>query len=318
MKKVLITGASGFVGTHLARRLLAGEYDVYGTVFGHGNDLAELIPKEQIVELNLLDRETTGSIIQTIKPDWVFHLAALSSVGASFDDPRKTLTNNIEGQINLMDAIRLQEVDCRVLIIGSAEEYGKVSPEENPIDESAPLRPMNPYAVSKIAQDFLGLQYNLSFGMDIVRVRPFNHTGPGQTDQFVIPAFAKQIANIEAGKQEPVIKVGNLEAVRDFTHVEDMVDAYVLLMQQGKSGDVYNIGSGNGHQIAEVLDGLLALSTKTITIEKDPQRMRPSDVPKLVADNTKFNSLTGWTPTHSLNDILSGVLDYWRGMIVNQ
>jgi GDP-4-dehydro-6-deoxy-D-mannose reductase len=218
----------------------------------------------------------------------------------------------VEAQINVLDAlVNLRELQ-KVLVIGSAEEYGPVAEADLPITEEQTLKPMSPYAVSKVTQDFLGLQYFLHHEMPIVRLRPFNHTGERQAPVFVIPAFAKQIAEIEAGIKEPVVKVGNLEAYRDFTDVKDMMKAYLIAMQMAEPGDVYNLGSGQSYQIKAVLDQLIALVKTPISVIQDPERLQPSDVPKLVCDATKFREITGWQPEIPLSQTLSRVLDYWR------
>jgi GDP-4-dehydro-6-deoxy-D-mannose reductase len=202
-----------------------------------------------------------------------------------------------------------------VVVVGSSEEYGAVQPEHLPIDEETPFRPMNPYAVSKVAQDMLGLQYYLSHKLDAVRTRPFNHIGPRQGLGFVVPDFASQIARIEAGRQEPVLRVGNLDAERDFTDVRDVVRAYHLLAVHGQSGQVYNIGSGKAHAVQEILDCFLAQSRVKITVAHDPERMRPSDIPKVVCDYGKLNACTGWEPAIPFEQSLVDVLNDWRGRI---
>jgi GDP-4-dehydro-6-deoxy-D-mannose reductase len=315
MKKVFITGISGFVGSHLAELLRdRGDYDVYGTVFGSGN-VIEGIDPSHLLPLNLLEKDTVAHVVETIQPAWVFHLAALTSPAISLSEPGKTISNNVEAQVNVFEALKGKDWVERVLVVGSAEEYGRVRPEDVPIDELIPLRPMNPYAVSKIAQDFLGLQYFQTYHLPVVRVRPFNHTGERQTPLFVVPAFAEQIAKIEKGLQEPVVKVGNLEAIRDFTYVKDMAAAYLLVMQKGNLGDVYNLGSGVGHAISEVLHRLLDLTDVEIRVEQDPQRMTPSDVPKLVCQADKFVQLTGWKIEVGFEQMLGHVLDYFRNQI---
>jgi len=315
MRRVLITGLTGFAGSHLAELLVnLGGYAVFGTIFGETKVVTGL-PKEQAIKLDLRDKEATLRVVKEVDPEWIFHLAALTSPAQSFADPTGVITNNIEAQINLLEAARKLTGIKKILVVGSAEEYGKVSLSGLPINENVPLKPLNPYAVSKISQDFLGLQYYLSYKLPVVRVRPFNHTGERQPPLFVVPAFAKQIAEIEAGLLEPVVKVGNLEAIRDFTDVKDMVRAYVLAVEKGEEGEVYNLGSGRGVKIRQVLGELLALAKKPIRVEQDPARLMPVDVPQLVGDSRKFYNLTGWQPQIAFRETLARVLDYWRSKI---
>jgi len=309
-KKVLITGASGFVGRHLIDRLLLGDYEIVAAVFG--GEIDDAGGRVTSIALDLTSAASIDQVVEATKPDYVFHLAALSSPAASFSDDNKTVVNNIVAQANLLTALVTHAPSARVLVVGSAEEYGKVAVENLPISESCPLRPMSPYAVSKITQDFMGLQYFLSTGLHVIRVRPFNHVGEYQTEQFVLPAFAKQVALIEMGKQEPIIKVGNLEATRDFSDVKDMVKAYELILLHGEPGEVYNLGSGNETPISRLLDILLSLSTTSIQVEQDPSRMQGSDVPRLCCDATRFSQLTGWKAEIPLESTIARVLDYWR------
>jgi GDP-4-dehydro-6-deoxy-D-mannose reductase len=208
--------------------------------------------------------------------------------------------------------VRFLGLDPVIQIACSSEEYGMVYPDEVPIAESNPLRPLSPYAVSKVAQDMMAYQYFQSYGLKTVRTRGFNHTGPRRGDVFVTSNFAKQLASIEAGEQEPVIRVGNLEAVRDFTDVRDMVRAYWLAVTKGKPGEVYNVATGSGITIQELLDRLLALSTAKVRVEQDPERMRPSDVVRLVGDSSKFRADTGWAPEIPFDKTLADLLAYWR------
>jgi GDP-4-dehydro-6-deoxy-D-mannose reductase len=245
----------------------------------------------------------------------IFHLAAQPLTAQSFLDPWGTLATNIGMQVSLLQAMVNLKLECRLLIVGSSEEYGLVHQRDLPVDEDTPLRPMNPYAVSKIAQDMLGLQYHLSHGLDTIRLRPFNHIGPRQSPGFVAPDFARQIALIEVGLQEPVMRVGNLEAERDFTDVRDVVRAYALLATRAETGQVYNVGSGQAHPIRKVLHTLLSLSPVPITVETDLSRMRPSDVPRVICDYGRLRESTGWEPTFDLQQSLRDVLDYWRGQV---
>lgn len=262
--------------------------------------------------MDLLREVAVREVLEQVRPDLVFHLAAQSSVSRSWEDPQETLTNNILGQLHLLQAIVALSLRPRILIVGSNEEYGQPRPEELPVRESNPLRPINPYAVSKVAQDLMGYQYYVSHGLWCVRVRPFNHIGPGQRDTFVASAFARQVAEAEAGLREPVVRVGNLEAQRDFTDVRDMVRAYHLALEQGDPGEVYNLGSGRTVAIQHLLDFFIAQARVAIRVEPDPTRLRPADVPCIQCGTTKFRERTGWEPAIPLEHTLSDVLEYWR------
>ncbi len=318
MKKVLITGASGFVGGYLAEHLLdLGGYEIHGTYHSE-KSREESSVKDAIhfIQADLQDKEQAQKLIDEVKPEYVYHLAAMASVLNSFKDPIGTFHSNIDAQLNLFESLRAAELlHTRVLVVGSAEEYGYITQDDLPVNEQTPLRPANPYSVSKIAQDFLGVQYFISYKMPIIRIRPFNHVGPRQGTGFVLADFAKQIAEIEKGKQEPLIKVGNMEAKRDFTDVRDMVKAYPLVLEQGTPGEVYNAGSGNTHKIQEIMDLLISFSQVHITLESDPSKFRPIDVPEIVADNTKITELTGWKPEIPFEQTIKDTLDYWREIV---
>lgn len=316
MKKAFVTGLTGFVGTHLATHLLENNFSVTGTYLTEESaSRFELKDKVELQQLDLLDGEKTLSVLSSTKPDYIFHLAALSSPRESFKYPKKTFENNISSQLNLFEAVKKLEMpEVRILIVSSAEVYGHVDQENIPIDEETPLNPTNPYAVSKIAQDFLGLQYFQSDNLKIVRVRPFNHTGPGQSPAFVIPAFAKRIVEIEKGK-EKMMSVGNLTSKRDFTDVRDMVKAYVLALEKGKTGDVYNLGSGKSYLISDILGAMKGMAKKDIKTEEDPALMMPSDDPELRCDPSKFMHLTGWKTVIPIEKTLQDTLDYWRNQV---
>jgi len=317
--RALITGIAGFAGSHLADFLLAEtDLEVWGVVLEGDSGLGALNPRSQVVYGDLRDADVTRMILAQVQPDYIFHLAGQAYVPVSWHDPWPTLETNIRTQVNILAAAAALDLDARILVVGSTDEYGRVRPEELPITEETPLRPDSPYAVSKIAQDMLGLQYHLSHGLKTVRVRPFNHIGPRQRDQFVASSFAKQIAEIEAGLRPPVVRVGNLEVKRDFTDVRDMVRAYWLILQHGQPGDVYNIGTGVAHSIREVLDILLSLSPVSIQVEPDPARFRPSDMLISVCDATRLRALTGWSPVIPLAQTLRDVLDFWRSKIQSQ
>jgi GDP-4-dehydro-6-deoxy-D-mannose reductase len=265
-----------------------------------------------LYETDLRDYISVQRTLEACRPDWIFHLAAQSFVPASWTGPAETLTTNLLGQTYLFEAVRAVRLDPVIQIACSSEEYGLVLPEEVPIKETNPLRPRSPYAVSKVAQDYQGYQYFQSYGLRIVRTRAFNHTGPRRGEVFAMSSFAKQIASIELGLAEPVLRVGNLEAVRDFTDVRDIVRGYVLAVSSGEPGEVYNLSSGRGHTIRALLDTLLALSPVEVEVTVDPQRLRPSDVEILIGDSTKFRERTGWLPTIPIETTLQNLLDYWR------
>lgn len=319
MKKILITGISGFAGSFLAEYLLQqGDCEIIGTSLSGTvpTNVAHIQNKIRLVPINLLDAPAVVSLIESTMPDEIYHLAALTSPAQSFENPAETVTNNITAEINILEALKKHNLtNTKTLVISSADIYGLVDEKDLPIDEDTPLRPTNPYAVSKIAQDFLGLQYVLSYKLAIVRARPFNHIGPRQAPAFVVARFAKVIAEIEKGKQEPIMKVGNLEAKRDFTDVRDMVQAYSMLLDKAPNGEVYNIGTGVSHTIADVLQTLIGMSKVKITTEQDPSLMRPADNPEMLCDATKMKQLTGWQPTIPFEKTLQDILDYWRGIV---
>ena len=314
--RALVTGAGGFVGKHLCDYLLAHtDWKLLGTVYPHPVQDGQPEPRLQLRYADLRDREGVRALVDEVQPGYIFHLAAQASVPASFADPWDTLENNIRAELNLLEAVRQSEREVCVLVVGSNEEYGAPEPDELPQTEDSPLRPTNPYAVSKIAQDLLGLQYYLAYKVAVVRVRPFNHTGPGQSPRFVVPAFASQIARIEAGLQEPVIKVGNLDAARDFSDVRDIVRAYHLAVTRGEPGEVYNLASGRAQSIRGLLETLLSYSRAEIRIEKDPERYRPVDVPVAFGSAEKFRQQTGWEPRIPFEQTLRDVLEYWREQV---
>jgi len=314
--RILITGITGFAGSHLADFLLAErkDVDIYGMVRWRSKteNIEHIRDKIRLYECDIRDAYSVNKVIREVRPERIFHLAAQSFVPTSWRAPAETLTTNVIGELNIFEAVRQNGIDPLIHIAGSSEEYGLVKKDEIPIKETNPLRPLSPYAVSKVGQDLLGYQYFKSYGLKIIRTRGFNHTGPRRGEVFVCSDFAKQVARIEKGKQKPIIKVGNLKAKRDFTDVRDMVRAYWLVLEKGKIGEVYNICSNKAYSIKEVLDILLSLSKRRIKIEEDPQRMRPSDVPILLGDNTKFKKETGWQPEISFEKSIKDLLDYWR------
>lgn len=314
MKKALITGVTGFVGSHLAEYLLKNNVEIYGTVRWRSRmeHVEQIKNKIHLIDADIKDAHSIQKVIDDTLPDYVFHLAAQSFVPTSWHAPVETLTTNIIGNCNLLEAIRNSDCSPVIQVAGSSEEYGLVHPDEVPIRETNPLRPMSPYGVSKVAQDLLSRQYNMSYGLKTVVTRAFNHTGPRRGDVFVTSNFAKQIAEIEKGIKEPVINVGNLNAQRDFTDVRDIVKAYWLAVNKCKYGEVYNICSGKAITIESMLSLLLSISDTKIEVKQDPARMRPSDVEILLGDCKKFRKETGWEPEIPFEKTLEDLLNYWR------
>jgi GDP-4-dehydro-6-deoxy-D-mannose reductase len=332
-ERILITGYSGFVAPYLAatcqRQYPAAQF--FGLVHAAtpptthaGPPAVDASPAygslgyPSVRELagDITDGVGLRSILRETRPDLIFHLAAASSVAASWNDPAEVLRVNAGGFITLAEAVRAEQLSPRIVVSGSGEQYGLVRPEENPVTEETLPRPANPYAVSKETQDLYAFQYQRAYGLDIVRARAFNHFGPGQSASFVIASFARQIAQVEAGLAEPTLLVGNLSAQRDFLPVEAVVAAYLALAERGHAGEAYNIGSGVARSIESLLHQLLAMARVTIEARVDPTRFRAVDVPVLCAETTKIQRDTDWRPTAMLDDALRATLDYWRNVVV--
>ena len=314
--RVLITGITGFVGSHFADFALARGVHVVGSFRWRSKteNIEHIRDRIQLVDCDLRDMSSAHHLIETARPDWVIHLAAQSFVGTSWQAPAETFMTNTLPQVNLLEAVRARHPHARFLVIGSSEEYGFVREDELPITEANPLRPLSPYAVSKVAQDLMGYQYSKSYGMQIVRSRAFNHEGPRRGDVFVTSNFARQIVEIERGLREPVISVGSLKNRRDYTDVRDIVRGYWLLLEKGEAGEVYNLCSGRAWVIQEILDFLLgAARVRGITVREEPARLRPSDVPVLRGDATKAREAVGWTPEIPFEQTLRDIIEYWRG-----
>ena len=313
--RVLITGITGFAGSHLADLCLEKEdVELYGIIRWRSRteNIEHIWNRLKLLECDLRDATSTRDVIKEVEPDYIFHLAAQSYVPTSWRAPSESLSTNILGELNVFEAVRKIDHPCRIQIACSSEEYGMVLEDEIPIKETNPLRPLSPYAVSKVAQDMLGYQYYKSYGMEIVRTRGFNHTGPRRGPVFVCSDFAKQIVDIENGKKSSVMKVGNLDAKRDFTDVRDMARAYWLSLERGKAGEVYNLCTSKSYSIREILDMLIKLSGVKVDIRTDKDRLRPSDVPLLEGDYSKFNNDTGWEPRIPIEKTLSDLLEFWR------
>jgi GDP-4-dehydro-6-deoxy-D-mannose reductase len=315
MRRVLITGVTGFAGSHLVDYLLErGDCEIFGIQRWRSRteNIEHFRDRITLLECDLRDAFSTRDTLGQVRPEYIFHLAAQSFVPTSWTAPTESLATNVLGQLNLFEAVRKLGLGCRIQIACSSEEYGLVLPDEVPIRETNPLRPLSPYAVSKVAQDMLAYQYWMSWKVDSVRTRGFNHEGPRRGPVFVASDFAKQIADIEKGRKAPVLSVGNLDAQRDFTDVRDMVRAYWLALEKCEAGEVYNIASGRAWSIRAVLDLLLGMTKSKIEVRQDPARLRPSDVQILLGDASKFRAATGWQPTIPFEQTLRDMLDYWR------
>jgi len=308
--KALIIGAAGFVGNYLIdhlqneRKWSLSVTKIPSETISHEN--------LDVYDLDILKINETIDLLNKVRPDYIFHLAAQSSVALSWKNPILTVNVNVNGTINLLDALRTLDYKPKVLLIGSGEEYGRIKPNETPVSEENVLRPGNIYAVTKAAQNMIGQIYSKAYDMDIIMVRAFNHVGPNQNPLFVVADFCKQVAEIEAGKKEPVIYVGNLAAKRDFTDVRDVVRAYSMLIENGTSGEIYNVGSGKTISIKDLLDKILSMSAKEITVKVDQKKLRPLDIPTIEADITKLVECTGWKKSIPLERTIADTLNYWR------
>ena len=294
--KAVVTGSSGFVGRELMAHLEATGDQVVGLDRAGGADVT--------------DAEAMRDLLARHRPQAVYHLAAVSHIGGSWSAAAQVFRINAEGTLNVLAAAREAGVE-RVLVVGSADQYGAVSEADLPLTEQAPLRPLSPYGASKVAAEYLGLQSFLGDGLGVIRVRAFNHTGPGQAEHFLVPALARRIATAEreGRKQAPV---GSLEPVRDFLDVADVVAAYRLLVERGRPGEVYNVCSGTGRSVRDIAEVLLALAHHAIELVPDPALVRPVEVPRLVGDNTRLRAATEWSPMTPLEDTLAAVLARWR------
>jgi len=304
---ILVTGATGFAGGHLIRHLASPGRVV---AWGRAAPAPDLEGLASWARMDLLDRDTVRSAIADIRPAAVYHLAGAAHQAESWRDTTTPLEGNALATAHLLDAVRRARLACRVLVTGSAAVY---APSDDPIAEDGPLAPASPYALSKLAQERIAARAFAGDGLATIIARPFNHTGPGQSAAFAAPAFARQIALIERGRLEPVLRVGNLDARRDLSDVRDVVRAYVLLMDRATPGAIYNVGSGTGRTIRSVLDALVSRSRVPVRVEPGPERLRPSDVPSLVADTTRVREATGWKPEIPFERTLDDLLQYWRG-----
>lgn len=304
MKKALITGSQGFVGHYLRRELEANAYAVTGLDRRDG-------PNTVVVDL--LDEDRVRQAIADLAPDAVFHLAGQANVAQSWQIPQKTVELNVVAAINLMEAVRASNPTCRMVMVGSSDQYGRLGDAGQWVDETMDMHPQTPYAVSKKAQEEMAQVYVRAYEMNICMTRSFNHGGAGQAKGFLIPDFASGIVSVERG-EAPCLRVGNLMARRDFTHVRDVVRAYRLIAEKGRQGEVYNVGSGTTHSAQEILNLLCSMAKCPIPVEQDPAKMRPSDTPVICCDHSRLTQDTGWKPQESLNTILSETLAYYRNL----
>lgn len=315
MKRILVTGSGGFVGRVFVARAVDLGYEVWG---------ADRAPSERFrgdrqLSVDLCDEAAVSGLLEQARPDAIVHLAAQSSVRRSFDEPVETIANNTMPALYLLDSLRESERACRLLVIGSADEYGPVvSAEMLPLREDGPLRPNNPYALAKSIQNQYSRAYATLYGVDVVMTRSFNHTGPGQSDTFVLPAFARQIVQIKLGRSEPVIRVGNLDIRRDFLDVRDVCDAYVALLERGKTGETYNVCSGESFELRDLLGRMCGLAGVDVTIEVDPQRLRPADTPELRGDPSRIEADTGWKARTPIDETLLSLLEWWEQSLVGE
>jgi GDP-4-dehydro-6-deoxy-D-mannose reductase len=323
-ESILITGITGFVGSHLADLALEKNCKVYGLKrwnLSRLRNIRHIMDKIEWIDCDITDPVSVKKAITKSKPDKIFHLAAESFVSPSWDHPTHYMDVNYKGTVNIFEAVRELNLKSKILIPGSGEEYGEISEDELPITEKTLLHPVNPYAVTKIAQDLISYVYHKSYNLNVIRVRAFNHEGPRRDNVFGIPWYAYQIARIESGLQEPIIKTGHIDDRRNFTHVRDMVEAYWIAIDACPPGELHLIGSDNSQKIysyREVIQMLLKRSTvKNIKVEQDPQYVRPTAVPRLIGDTSKFHNLTGWEPKISVDTILDDTLEYWRDFVKN-
>ena len=312
--RAFITGIAGFAGSWLAEELLAQGYQVAGSIYNHEpiDNIRHLENKLDLHELDIVDGEATTSLLTRLRPQYLFHLAAFASVGRSHQKVHVTLRVNLDGTLNMLEAARQLKGLKQLLFVSSAEVYGIFTPKTKTLTEKQPVNPVSPYGISKAAAEKLALYYHRVYDLPVVIIRAFNHSGPRQTDDFVIPAFARQIAKIEAGRQKSVLKVGDLSAKRDFSDVRDIVRGYRLAAEKGTPGEIYQLCSGKAVTVQKVLDILLAGAHKKVTVKPDPARMRKADIPLLRGNNRKAAAQFGFTIRYKLKETLTDTLDYWR------
>jgi len=308
--KALVIGAAGFVGDYLMDYLQLQGYEVCVTKLNTDKKIGKAGIQEY--DLNILNPTAIQELLLAIKPDFIFHLAAQSSVEFSWKNPGLTVDVNIKGSLNVLEAVRRLSYKPRMLLIGSGEEYGYINESEVPIKETTACRPGNIYAATKVCQNMMGSIYSHAYQLELVMVRAFNHIGPKQSPKFVVSDFCKQVVEIEMGIKAPIIQVGNLNAKRDFTDVRDVVRAYLMLVEKGVAGETYNVGSGQAMAISDILNMIIGQSKMSIIVDVEKERLRPSDVPIIEADISKIVSQVGWKPVIGLEETIQDTLTYWR------
>jgi len=323
-QRILISGITGFVGSHLADLALEKDCEVYGLKrwnLSRMRNVRHILDKVKWIDCDITDNISVKKALEIAKPEKIFHLAAESFVSTSWDHPSHYIDVNYKGTVNFLESIKDLKLETKILIPGSGEEYGKILENELPITEKSILRPVNPYAVTKIAQDLIAYVYFETYGINTIRVRAFNHEGPRRDNIFGIPSYCHQIAKIEKDLQKPILKTGHIEDRRNFTHVKDMVEAYWLAIEHCKPGDLYLIGSDETDKIftyRQIIEKLINMSEiKNIKVEQEPEFVRPTAVPRLIGNTSKFRNLTGWKPKISIDEILQDTLNYWRDFVKN-
>ncbi|MDI6809230.1 MAG: GDP-mannose 4,6-dehydratase [Candidatus Eisenbacteria bacterium] len=315
--RILITGILGFVAGYVISELKDKGHEIVGIdiLDAAGKEKARRLPRDvTVLNCDLSELGQISPLLDETFPDLLIHLAAQSSAGKSFDDPHGTFISNAVGSLNLLESMRKKEYHGKAVFVGTSEMY-RGGKERVPVNEDAPFLPVSPYAASKAAQDMMAEQYSQCYALKIVRTRSFSHTGPGQTTVFAIPAFAQQLALIGAGKKEPVLEVGNLDVVRDYTDVRDVARAYVLLLEKGRPGEAYNVSSGKGRSVRDILMKMIEISGLKVELKTIPSKIRRSDIEYLVGDNSKISRETGWRPDFGIDETLSSVLEYWREQV---
>lgn len=306
--KVLIFGINGFVGSYLSREFVDHGYDVYGS---DRSDSSTVVSISGFQQCDLNDAEGVANVVQRFSPDIIVNLAAISSVGLSWKIPQETMRVNVVGTLNILEAVRAQSTPAKVMLIGSSEEY---APSNIPLNEESPIDATSPYGISKVTQERFADIYAQQYSIPIYKVRAFNHTGVGQSTSFVLPSWCKQVADIQRSGKSRRIEVGNTEVIRDFSDVRDIVHAYRLIVESEYTDTVFNVGSGHGYTLSELLQMIISFANEQIEVEVDPQLLRPTDNPVIVCDNAKVHELLGWQPVRSIELTLAEMIEFFMSV----